>query len=212
MRCTPALAALLLAVVASPAYAQLPRKIPPVVFDIRGFYSPFGQDPITARDLDVTTNELPRRGWGGAAGLHLYPLRKQNIALGVGGEGVLMSGHAQQEDEMGHPVGDPIKQRIRGLAGQLSLNFGHKAGWSYLSAGMGPMSFATYQGETAPVDPAPAQMTIDMGAGARWFFNPHLAFTFDLRFYLTRPEEINGVYPGRQRHRLAVWSAGISFQ
>ena len=36
-----------------------------------------------------------------------------------------------------------------------------------------------------------------MGGGARWFFSRHLAFGFDVRFYLTRPEEMSGTIPGR---------------
>jgi hypothetical protein len=51
-----------------------------------------------------------------------------------------------------------------------------------------------------------------MGAGARWFNTAHLAFCFDMRFYLTRPEDPTITYPGRQRSRLLVLSAGISIK
>jgi hypothetical protein len=101
---------------------------------------------------------------------------------------------------------------MRGFAPQLSLNFGHREGWSYLSAGMGPLSLSTYQGQTAPVTPPPVKSTINMGGGARWFNSAHLAFCFDVRFYLTRPEDPTLYYPGRQRSRLVVLSAGIAMK
>jgi hypothetical protein len=55
-------------------------------------------------------------------------------------------------------------------------------------------------------------MTINMGGGARWFFTPHVAIGFDVRFYLTRPEDIVEPYPGRQRTRLLILSGGLSFK
>jgi hypothetical protein len=39
-----------------------------------------------------------------------------------------------------------------------------------------------------------------------------VAIGFDVRFYLTRPQEIIGSYPGRQRTRLLVLSGGLSFK
>ena len=55
-------------------------------------------------------------------------------------------------------------------------------------------------------------MTINMGGGARWFFTRHVAFAFDVRFYLTRPEDTVDLYPARQRTRLLVLSGGLSFK
>ena len=59
---------------------------------------------------------------------------------------------------------------------------------------------------------APRKATINMGGGARWFFSRHLAFGFDVRFYLTRPEAISGTIPGRARQRLLILSAGVSIK
>ena len=39
-----------------------------------------------------------------------------------------------------------------------------------------------------------------------------LAFCFDIRFYLTRPEDPTDAYPGRQRTRLMVMSAGVAIK
>lgn len=198
---------------ANPAFAQQQEPLPIAAADLRLFYSGLGQDPVTATDLGIAADRLPTRGLGGVAGLHVYPLRGRSMALGVGGEWMIARGRAQPTDAAtGEPVGLPIEQRLISLSPQISLNFGHREGWSYLSAGMGPLSFETFEGDLAPADLPPKKATINMGGGARWFAAPHLAFCFDVRFYLTRPQESVGSHPGRGRSRLLVLSAGISFK
>lgn len=203
------------------SWAQLPSQpIPPFVFDIRGFYSGLGQDPITAADLGVFETDLPGRGLGLVGGIHVFVIRKGRFALGLGGELIASNGKktpdpVEEEDEdppVPVPLGPTVHQRVRGLSGQLSLNFGDHDGWSYLTGGIGPMRFESYLGDNAPDERGPAKMTINMGGGARWFARPHLAFTFDVRFYLTRPEETTLFYPGRGRYRMVVLSGGISIK
>jgi hypothetical protein len=206
------LAALLIGTTAAPSRAQSVGPIPPFVFDLRGFYPGLGQDPITAGDLKVRPEDLPSRGLGGALGAHVYPLRSSRVSLGIGGEAMLVRGKAQPEDTEGDPVGLPVKQELKGLSGQVSLNFGDRNGWSYLTGGMGPVTFKSYLGESSPGAAAPNKMTINMGGGARWFFAEHVALTFDVRFYLTRPEAVSGPFPGRQRARLVFLSGGVAFQ
>ncbi len=196
----------------TPASAQPKQPLPVAAVDIRAFYSGFGQDPDTAADLVVPAEDLPKRGLGGVLGLHFYPLRRQSFALGIGGEAMLARASAQETDEDGVPTGPRIEQRIRSLAPQISLNFGHREGWSYLSGGMGPMSFASFTGTQAPTEPAPKKSTINMGGGGRWFPKRHIAFSFDVRFYLTRPEVETPDYPGRARNRLLILSGGISIK
>lgn len=207
-------AALILIVVASSAAkAQVKEPISPYAVDFRVFYSGLGQDPTTAANLNVAAGDLPKRGLGGVLGIHGYPLRGQRLALGIGGEVMLMRGRATQKSLAGEPTTEPpVQQRIFSIAPAISLNFGTRDGWSYVTAGMGPMSFATFQGEERPPASPPTKNTINAGGGARWFLVPHVAFTFDIRFYLTRPEEIAPPYPGRQRSRLRVLSAGISIR
>jgi hypothetical protein len=125
---------------------------------------------------------------------------------------MLARGNAQQKDAAGVAIGQPIGQRLLSLSPQVSLNFGHREGWSYISAGMGPMVFETYQGELPPAEAPPRAMTINMGGGARWFITSHVAFCFDVRFYLTKPEAATPSHPGRQRTRLMVMSAGVAFK
>ena len=195
------------------AYAQVQQPISPYVIDLRGFYSGLGQDLTTAANLGVPAINLPKRGLGGVLGLHVYPLRKKTFALGLGGEFLLARGRAQEKDDTtGDPVGLPIEQRVVSLSPQISLNFGHRGGWSYLTAGMGPLSFETFQGTIAPADAPPKKNTINMGGGARWFAASHVAFMFDVRYYLTRPEEVIGPFPGRARNRLRILSAGIAIR
>jgi hypothetical protein len=195
------------------ARAQEPRPIPPAVVDLRGFSSGLGQDPITAADLGVAATSLPKRGIGGVMGVQVYPIRKGSLALGIGAEALIARGRSQPVDATtGDPVGLPIEQRLISVSPQLSLNFGHREGWSYLTAGMGPLTFETFQGAAAPSEAPARKNTINMGGGARWFNFRHLAFTFDVRFYQTRPEPATAVHPGRQRSKLLVMSAGVAFK
>jgi hypothetical protein len=198
---------------AVPAYAQPRQPLPVVVVDLRGFYAALGQDPVTAGDLSVTPADLPARGLGAVAGVHLYPLRGRTISLGIGGEAILIRGRKlpepDAEDESPPP---PITQRFRGLSGNLSLNFGARDGWSYVTAGMGPLIFATHAGDPAPALSPPVKMTINYGGGARWFAWRHFAFAVDIRFYQTRPETPTLVYAGRARSSLRILSAGISIR
>lgn len=198
---------------AGSALAQQPQRLPLFAADVRGFSVALKQDPITAGDMGVPPETLPGRGLGGVVGVHLYPLRGSKMALGIGAEMMIARGRAQGKDpETGAPVGLPVEQRLRSLSPQISLNFGSRDGWSYVSAGTGRLSFETFRGETAPAVEPPTKSTINMGGGARWFAKAHLAFCFDVRFYLTRPESGVGPFPGRQRSRLLVMSAGVAFK
>ncbi len=135
------------------------------------------------------------------------------MALGLGGEMLIARGRKQQVDATtGNPVGQPIEQRLVSLSPQVSLNFGHREGWSYVSAGLGPLSFETFRGDVPPADAPPKQATMNFGGGARWFFATHAAFCFDVRFYRTGAEAMVGTTPGRQANRLLVLSAGIAFK
>jgi hypothetical protein len=202
-----------IAAAAVPARAQDRDPIPLFVADLRAFNAGLGQDPVTAADLGVEPGDMPGRGWGAVAGAHVYPLRGRSKALGVGAELVLGRGRAQQENPAsGEGVGIIVSQRLRGVSPQLSINFGHRLGWSYLTAGMGPLSFVSYLGDEAPTADPPSRSTINMGGGARWFTTDHVAFTLDVRFYLTRPAVSTEDYPARQRTRLLVMSAGVAFK
>ncbi len=177
---------------------------------MRGFYSSLKQDPTTAANLGLSPADLPGRGFGGEADLHLLLLRGRTRALGVVGQAILTSARAQQKDDTGAPIGDPVGQQLRGVSVGVSLNFGHRDGWSYLSAAMGPLFFTTFIGQKPPAETPPRQMTLNLGGGARWFASKHLGFCFDMRFYQTPPQAATTAYPSRQRTQLLIMSGGVT--
>jgi hypothetical protein len=200
------------ALVATPAFAQIDRRIPVAVLDARAFNSGLKKDATTAENLDITVDELPTRAFGLVGGAHLYVLRRSKLAFGIGGELMIARGDKQQTNAQDMPIGVRVERRLQSLSAQISLNFGQRGGWSYLSAGMGPLVYETFTGELPPADEPPRKATINMGGGARWFFRRHLAFCFDVRFYETRPTDVVGAIPGRARARLLVLSAGVSLR
>jgi hypothetical protein len=213
MRVFACAGAVLFALLSVPAWAQEREPLPIAAADLRFFYSGLGQDPVTAADLGVAADALPSRGLGGVAGVHVYPLRGRTMALGIGGEWLIARGVATPADPAtGVASGPRIEQRLISLSPQISLNFGHREGWSYVTAGMGPLSFETFQGDLPPHDLPPKSTTLNYGGGARWFAKAHLAFSFDIRFYRTPGVAAVGPAPGRQANRLLVMSAGIAFK
>ena len=202
----------LTAVTAAPALAQTDKRIPMFAIDGRVFSAGLKADATTAENLGLALQDLPSRGNGLVGGAHVYPWRSTSMALGVGAEFMVARGSKQQETVQGEPVGTRVESRITSFAPMVSINFGHRDGWSYLSGGMGPLAYYTYTGELRPAESPPRKATINMGGGARWFFNHHLAFCFDVRFYLTRPEAIQGEYPGRARQRILVLSGGLAIK
>jgi len=208
----PLVLTLLLVATGVPAWAQTRERLPLVVADARGFYSGLGRDEVTAADLLIAPDEMPNRGFGGVTGVHVYPLRGRSVALGFGGEMIFARGRAVTESDVEDFPPTIVNQRLFGLSGQFSLNFGYRNGWSYITSGMGPMRFGTYLTDTAPLESAPSDMTLNYGAGARWFAWRHIAFAVDVRFYETKPQDRTVFYPGRGRSSLRIISAGISIR
>jgi hypothetical protein len=98
------------------------------------------------------------------------------------------------------------------LSPQISLNFGGRDGWSYVSGGIGLASFTTER-EDAPVADADGRTrSLNYGGGARWFAKEHLAFCFDLRFYKINPQDATTGRPAYGGRRMMVFSAGISLK
>lgn len=184
------------------------RPVSGFVIDARGVLAKFGQRPTTATELGATAAELPGPGIGGALGAHVYLLRVKGVALGAGGELMIARRTRQRVDHTGQPSGPGLNARAYSLAPQVSLNFGHRTGWSYVSAGIGTASFETWT-ETGGM-PDRRVRAINYGGGARWFSSPRVAFTFDLRFYAMPPGPASATRLERPRQRLMVLSAGVS--
>jgi hypothetical protein len=208
------LTAFVLAALPITALAQdaQPDPIGRFVADVRASIPRFPSDGSIATALGVTEENLPGRGLGLSAGVHLYPLRMGKTTLGLGGE-LLVARAKRTLDpivEGGQP-GPTVSAQFSSLAPQVSINFGSRRGWSYLSVGFGFAMF-TEQDDAEPVASGDRVKTINYGGGARWFAKEHLAFTFDLRFHRYDPQPAATGRPSYPGGRMTVLSAGISLK
>jgi hypothetical protein len=193
------------------AFAQPPDPIGPYVVDARIPLARFKDDATIASAISVEPDNLPTRGLGLALGAHVYPIRKFGIALGIGGEMVWARGsRTGEQDEDETEVPPTVTTRLSAISPQLSLNFGTGEGWSYISGGMGWARLTAERDDQTWTDGGGRARMTHYGAGARWFTGPHLAFTFDLRFYTINALAASGTRPAFPRNRLMVISAGVS--
>ena len=203
------------ALTAAPAFAQgstsLDLPIGRFVFDVHGAVVPFGQNfqLATARGLDPETE--PRFGLGMGAGVHLYVLRIGVLTVGLGGRVITASAARSPNQDGQNPDGPRLRKRFTAFAPELSLNFGGRDGWSYVSGGIGRSRLSLFEaGADAP--PQRSSHTVNVGGGARWFTSRHLAFALDLRFYTARPLEPTASEPASPRMTVMVLSIGASFK
>jgi len=200
------------------AHAQDPAVQPTLdepigrfVIDARGLLARFKANAAIAESLGVEAADLPTRGLGLVVGAHLYPLRKRNFALGVGGELLLRARAARTRASavVDGPAGPTVVTKMTGFAPQVSLNFGKRDGWSYLSAGIGRGAFVSELDDSPFEDPESSPRAINYGGGARWFARKHVAFTFDLRFYKLGQQEKTLDRPPFPAMTVMVFSAGV---
>lgn len=177
-----------------------------------------GWIPVVSGDTPV-----PGRAWGLGAGATVYPVRFGIITLGFGasistakgsGESLtITTGSGATATTRVTPI---VRTQVLNLIPQLSINFGKKFGWSYLSAGLGPTkvnSSADAVGDTPQiVVPAAWNQAINFGGGARWFMKPHLGAGFDVRFVKLGSRAASGTIPAARRTQMITFSAGISIQ
>ncbi|MCC7125999.1 MAG: hypothetical protein IT178_14200 [Acidobacteria bacterium] len=167
------------------AWAQVQDPIGPAVFDVRatlaGLPKSEGWTPTLPAD-----SEVPNRGLGLQGGAHVYFGGRGAFRFGVGAAFGMGRGTAVPK------AGDApeVTTRVRTLAPQLSINFGHRLGWSYISAGYGRAkvtSEAVVTGTTATTPIVPVDTgwvgAINFGGGARWFITEHVGVTLDLRWH-----------------------------
>ena len=198
------------------AAAQEPEKEPIGKFaaDVRIALPRFPDDASTATALGVTTEHLPSRGLGLAAGVNFYPARLGKVSLGIGGEWLVFSRGSETLDPetAGAASGPTVTTEFSVLSPQISLNFGSRNGWSYLSGGIGWAAFTTELKELPVADPDGRTRSINYGGGARWFAKEHLAFAFDLRFYKINPQDATPGRPAYGGRTMMVFSAGVSMK
>lgn len=195
------------------------RPIGIFVADARVAFPAFDQDLVTAERLGVSGANLPGRGFGPVFGAHVYPVRTRRLTLGLGGEVMMSRGTGRlqpEEDENGTegPEGPIVRARFSTVSPQVSLNFGARRGWSYVSGGLGWARYSVER-ETAAVpvtEDAPRRRTLNYGGGARWFMREHVAFSLDLRFYSIAAQTATLEHPDMPKMRRFVLSAGLSFK
>jgi hypothetical protein len=197
----------------APASAQPQQPIAPFAADVRGMFARHKVEPSVANDLGVVPANVPTRSLGLSGGVHWYPWRVKKITFGVGGEFVIARGSRTIEPTTEtEPQGPVVRRHFRELSPQISFNFGHRNGWSYISGGIGRSKLYVERGD-APVSDAPRRNTINYGAGARWFTNHHVAFSAEIRWYSVAPQPATpagGV--AQPRTTLMVLSAGIGLR
>lgn len=215
-------AVLLVLLFGGTAAAQTRERLPLFAVDLHGasvgLPTAEGWIPVVSGDTEV-----PGRGWGVAGGATVYPLRLGIVTLGFGasvstakGKGeslTITTGSGATATTRVTPV---VRTQVINLVPQLSINFGHRFGWSYLSAGLGRTkvsSSADAIGAT-PQDIVPDSwnQAINFGGGARWFMKPHLGASFDVRFVKLGSRGATALLPSAKRTQMITISAGISIQ
>jgi hypothetical protein len=198
---------------AHPVRAQdPPPRIPWFAVDLHGTVPRFpSEDVELAASRGMKLAELPGRGLGMQLGAHLYPFRWRGVTFGIGGE--LTASRARKTPPPGVQNVRPSKERYSSIAPQLSFNFGHGNGWSYLSGGIGQSTWAIVpEGQENYPPDSEKLKTINYGGGARWFIKSHVAFSFDVRFYAINPGLAFASRPGSPRTTLMVIGAGVSIK
>jgi hypothetical protein len=195
------------------AMAQQREKEPigKFVADVRAAMPRFPDDPSTVSALGVTADNMPGRGFGLSLGAHVYPFRLGKVTFGFGGE--FLNSHASNTLEpttSGGTAGPTVETRFTAFSPQMSLNFGSRMGWSYLSVGLGRASFTTERKDAPVADATSNPRALNYGGGARWFAKEHLAFTFDIRFYRLDPQDAVTGRPAYGGRKITVLSAGVS--
>jgi hypothetical protein len=215
------LIALLLA--AAPAAAQPAKEnLPLFAADVHaatvGLPQAEGWVPVVSANT-----ELPGRNWGLGAGAMIYPIRLGVITFGVGAS--MLTGRGSGESltittgsgaSASTEVTPVVHTAVTHLMPQIGINFGHKLGWSYVSAGVGRSkvtSSADAAGTTpGQIVPEAWNTAINFGGGAKWFMKPHLGASFDARWVKLSSRPANGTLPSTKRTQMWNISAGISIQ
>jgi hypothetical protein len=207
-----AAAAALLAAV--PASAQPREPIGKFAIDVRGLFARHKQEPSVASDLGVPAGNLPSRSFGLIGGVQVYPVHAGKITFGFGGH-VLMARGSRTLDAKDAPAGTvdlpTVRRHFSAIAPEVSLNFGHRSGWSYISGGIGRARLYLDRADAPAVNP-PGRQTIHYGAGARWFNTHHLAFAVDVRWYSVAEQPAAPGLVYQPRTTLLVLSGGISIK
>jgi hypothetical protein len=214
------LAVSLLLGAASVGFAQQKEPLPRAVADIRassaGLPTGLGWTPTVPEGTLV-----PGRGLGFEAGGHVYLANFGFGALGIGSTFLMARGKAAPTEATSSSTTvtalPEVRTKLASLIPQVSLNFGHRLGWSYISGGLGRTRVTSevaepLAGTTIPSAESPWVRTINYGGGARWFVNDHVAFTVDLRWFKLAAMAATANHGALPKQSLITASAGIAFK
>src|SRR5262245_34776064 len=109
-----------------------PPPIGPFAIDLRGTLPKFPNTAALADSRGLRLTDLPGRGIGADAGVHVYPFRVGVVTVGLGARLTLVRSRLGSEGTLPAVTG-----RFTSMAPQLSFNFGTGNGWSYISGGIG---------------------------------------------------------------------------
>ncbi len=201
---------------AAPAAAQQQdQPIGRFVADIRGVYGRHKVEPSVATDLGVVAGNLPGRSWGLAGGAHVYFWHTKHMTVGAGGETVWARGSRTPAIANADGTTSPgitVRRHFFTIVPELSLNFGHRNGWSYISGGMFGTSTAFLDRTDQPASAVPRRSTLSYGGGARWFTNERIAFAVDFHWYSVAEMPAGLTYVAAPRTTLLILSGGIAIR
>jgi hypothetical protein len=209
------LAAMVIGVATADRTADAQDVAPPIsgfVVDLHGMVPRFSDDPELAASRGITQGELPGSGIGFTAGGHVYVARIAAVTIGAGAEFAAARSSAAPDVVAGQTSTlRPVTETFTAVSPQLSLNFGHRNGWSYLSGGISLVKWSVVPDGKAPMPiDEERRRTISYGGGARWFARQRLAFSVDVRFYDLPAGSPQPGVTASPRTRLIVIGAGIS--
>jgi hypothetical protein len=207
---------------AMPAAAQGTERLPWFAVDLHGASVGLPTAPGWVPEVDSDT-PLPGRSWGLGGTVTVYPLKLGFATFGAGvglvtasaaGESLtITTGSGAAATTRTTPI---VRTRITSVLPQVSINFGHRLGWSYLSAGLGRSkvtSSADAVGELpAIVVPEAWNGAINFGGGAKWFMKPRLGASFDVRFTKLGTRGATATLPAASRTQMVTISVGVSIQ
>jgi opacity protein-like surface antigen len=193
-------------------------NLPRFVIDAQGTYSGLPNTSGWVPAVPVNT-PIPGHGFGVGFGAHVYVFKLGVVTFGVGGNAIVARKNGGTYDTTaGEPTTPSVTTQVTSLNPQISMNFGHRLGWSYLSGGYSTAkvkSESTAFKTTVPAAAAPELWNpgFNYGGGARWFMKPHLAGSFDVRFVQLSSREASPEHPVfALRTRMINWMVGISIQ
>lgn len=214
---------LLAMLVCAPAAAQAPQEgLPRFAVDLHGglvgLPNAEGWIPLVS---DATV--VPGRAWGFSGGANVYFLKWGVMTFGVGAQLAMGKGTGEPPAVVKAPGTTPtaptvpvVTTEITSLLPQVSMNFGHKYGWSYLSAGYGRTKVASSTSAVGTVPgviiPESWNPALNFGGGAKWFMKRHLGASFDVRFTKLSSRGETALLPSAKRTQMVTMSVGISIQ